>query len=139
MCRLLALRSCGAMALGRCAAFLYLLGYAAHFRTEAYTVQRTQQVENGPVKTDEGMYRREKMSTYRDGQECPIYRNEALHAVLDRVCLMCHEMFSHEQPDLRAECRSNCFNNEKFRSCLAMFAPPRKNSRRDAEFDLWNI
>ncbi|VDO93854.1 unnamed protein product [Soboliphyme baturini] len=37
--------------------------------------------------------------------DCPIYKNEALHAVVDRICEMCHEMFRHEDPNLRAKCR----------------------------------
>jgi hypothetical protein len=38
-------------------------------------------------------------------RHCSVFRNEPLHAVMDRVCEMCHEMFSHEKPNLRAECR----------------------------------
>lgn len=40
-----------------------------------------------------------------DTQECEVFKNEPLHAIMDRVCEMCHEMFSHEKPNLRAECR----------------------------------
>ncbi|VDK46501.1 unnamed protein product [Anisakis simplex] len=54
---------------------------------------------------------------------CSVYRNEALHAIMDRVCEMCHEMFSHEQNSLRSECRKNCFRNIKFRQCLELFSP----------------
>uniref|UniRef100_A0A8R1TWG0 Uncharacterized protein n=1 Tax=Onchocerca volvulus TaxID=6282 RepID=A0A8R1TWG0_ONCVO len=36
---------------------------------------------------------------------CKIYRNQSLHAVMDRVCELCHEMFSYEESSLRAECR----------------------------------
>ncbi|VDK48349.1 unnamed protein product [Gongylonema pulchrum] len=42
---------------------------------------------------------------------CGIYRHEALHAVMDRVCELCHEMFSHEQNSLRAECRFVYFSS----------------------------
>ncbi len=37
--------------------------------------------------------------------ECPVYKNEALHAAFDRICDLCHEMYHHENPNLRAECR----------------------------------
>uniref|UniRef100_A0A914WAQ4 Uncharacterized protein n=1 Tax=Plectus sambesii TaxID=2011161 RepID=A0A914WAQ4_9BILA len=58
-----------------------------------------------------------------DTQECEVFKNEPLHAIMDRICEMCHEMFSHEKPNLRAECRAECFGTEKFRTCLQMFSP----------------
>ncbi|KRZ70638.1 Uncharacterized protein T10_4592 [Trichinella papuae] len=54
---------------------------------------------------------------------CPIFQNEVLHAVVDRICDMCHEMFRNADPNLRAKCRSNCFKNELFTTCLAIFNP----------------
>ncbi|KHN84998.1 Uncharacterized protein Tcan_07094 [Toxocara canis] len=54
---------------------------------------------------------------------CKVHKNQALHAIMDRVCVICHEMFSHERPNMRAECRSNCFKSEHFRKCLDMFRP----------------
>ncbi|KFD52289.1 hypothetical protein M513_06852 [Trichuris suis] len=54
---------------------------------------------------------------------CPIYKNEALHAVMDRICDECHNMFRHADPNLRAKCRSNCFDNDLFTTCLAIFFP----------------
>ncbi|VDN57912.1 unnamed protein product [Dracunculus medinensis] len=62
---------------------------------------------------------------------CSIYRNEELHAIMDRVCEMCHEMFSHEQTNLRAECRKNCFRNKKFRGCLQLFSPAEEGWWKD--------
>ncbi|XP_003379445.1 putative nudix hydrolase 6 [Trichinella spiralis] len=35
---------------------------------------------------------------------CPIFQNEVLHAVVDRICDMCHEMFRNADPNLRAKC-----------------------------------
>ncbi|KAI6235105.1 hypothetical protein M3Y95_00015900 [Aphelenchoides besseyi] len=52
-----------------------------------------------------------------------VYNNPALHMIMDRVCLLCHEMFSHDRPNMRSECRSNCFKSEHFRKCLDVFAP----------------
>ncbi|VIO86132.1 Uncharacterized protein BM_BM17906 [Brugia malayi] len=54
---------------------------------------------------------------------CGIYRHQSLHAIMDRVCELCHEMFSYEESSLRAECRKNCFRNRKFRTCLEIFSP----------------
>ncbi|KRX85071.1 Uncharacterized protein T02_12235 [Trichinella nativa] len=56
-------------------------------------------------------------------QGCEIYRDEKLHAVVDEICLRCHEMFSHDFPDLRADCRANCFKNVRFTTCLSLFRP----------------
>uniref|UniRef100_A0A1I8AF24 Uncharacterized protein n=1 Tax=Steinernema glaseri TaxID=37863 RepID=A0A1I8AF24_9BILA len=55
--------------------------------------------------------------------QCPVYKNEALHVVMDRVCEMCHEMFSHQYVNMRVNCRSNCFRNDQFRACLHLFRP----------------
>ncbi|KAK0397881.1 hypothetical protein QR680_002318 [Steinernema hermaphroditum] len=55
--------------------------------------------------------------------ECPVYKNEALHVVMDRVCEMCHEMFSHQNSNMRVDCRAQCFRNDQFRSCLYLFKP----------------
>lgn len=38
-------------------------------------------------------------------KQCNIYDNETLHAVMDRVCELCHNMFSHQNPNMRAQCR----------------------------------
>lgn len=74
-----------------------------------------------------------------------VYSHLPLHKVMDTVCLMCHEMFSHERPNMRgnffaavtshcsplvsADCRSNCFKSEHFRKCLDVFAPTRDASK----------
>ena len=51
------------------------------------------------------------------------YRRPALNEVLTRICLLCHEMFSVDQPNLAAECSSNCFRNPAFNKCLNFFRP----------------
>ncbi|TMS36188.1 hypothetical protein L596_003419 [Steinernema carpocapsae] len=136
MSSLFAVKCCEIMTVMRCATVLYLLSYAAQFKTEAYTLQHRQSTQDiGPKMMDERVYFRQKMSIpWAEDPSCPIHNNEALHAVLDRVCLMCHEMFSHEQPNMRAECRKDCFNNNKFRNCLSIFAPQRpEKSRKSME------
>ncbi|TKR63062.1 hypothetical protein L596_026943 [Steinernema carpocapsae] len=97
------------MTLMQLATVFYFLSYTALFKTEAYVLQGRQKMSN----------------PWNEEPSCSIHKNEALHDVLDRVCLMCHEMFSHEHPNMRAECRKNCFNNNKFRDCLSIFAPKR--------------
>ncbi|CAI4231060.1 unnamed protein product [Auanema sp. JU1783] len=47
--------------------------------------------------------------------QCRVYSKPALHEALDKICYVCHEMFSHIRPNLRSECRSKCFRNEHFR------------------------
>lgn len=39
------------------------------------------------------------------GVPCNIYENEALHEVMDRVCEVCHDMYSHLNPNMRSQCR----------------------------------
>lgn len=62
------------------------------------------------------------MAKRRD-PDCPVQQNEAMLAVFDRICDMCHDMFHHEMPDLRTQCRLNCFRNEHFKLCLSQYSP----------------
>ncbi|KAI1729458.1 crustacean CHH/MIH/GIH neurohormone family domain-containing protein [Ditylenchus destructor] len=59
-------------------------------------------------------------------KKCKVHVNLPLYVVMDRVCVLCHEMFSHERPNMRAECSRNCFRSEQFRRCLDVFAPPKE-------------
>lgn len=43
--------------------------------------------------------------------KCSIYNNEQLHVIMDRVCEICHEMYSYRYPNTRADCR---FEMQKF-------------------------
>ncbi|KAK6032334.1 hypothetical protein OSTOST_01490 [Ostertagia ostertagi] len=54
--------------------------------------------------------------------ECTVHQHEVLHAVMDRLCEVCHEMFYHEQGNLRSQCRMRCFDNDVFRKCLHVFS-----------------
>ncbi|EJW82650.1 hypothetical protein WUBG_06441 [Wuchereria bancrofti] len=54
---------------------------------------------------------------------CSIYNDEQLHIIMDRVCEICHEMYSHQYPNTRADCRSDCFRSKHFQSCLDHFRP----------------
>ncbi|CEF59442.1 Crustacean neurohormone family-containing protein [Strongyloides ratti] len=56
-------------------------------------------------------------------EDCDIYRNKEFHLIVDTVCEACHEMFSQNFPNLRVQCRANCFRNENFSSCLKIFKP----------------
>uniref|UniRef100_A0A0M3HWG8 Uncharacterized protein n=1 Tax=Ascaris lumbricoides TaxID=6252 RepID=A0A0M3HWG8_ASCLU len=64
--------------------------------------------------------------------KCPVFDDEPLHAIMDRVCEICHEMYSHRAPNMRADCRSNCFRTEQFRSCLEHFRPGRPHNAHHA-------
>ncbi|VDK28508.1 unnamed protein product [Gongylonema pulchrum] len=39
--------------------------------------------------------------------KCIIYNDEPLHIIMDRVCEICHEMYSHLYPNMRANCSDN--------------------------------
>ncbi|KAH7697633.1 nudix hydrolase 6, partial [Aphelenchoides avenae] len=38
------------------------------------------------------------------GVPCNIYENDVLHEVMDRVCEVCHDMYSHLNPNMRSQC-----------------------------------
>ncbi|CAD5217305.1 unnamed protein product [Bursaphelenchus okinawaensis] len=62
-------------------------------------------------------------SQKKPAKKCRVHINTHLHVVMDRICLLCHEMFSHENPNFRADCSSNCYKSEHFRRCLNVFGP----------------
>uniref|UniRef100_A0A1I7WL96 Uncharacterized protein n=1 Tax=Heterorhabditis bacteriophora TaxID=37862 RepID=A0A1I7WL96_HETBA len=62
---------------------------------------------------------------------CTVHKHEIIHTVMDRVCEMCHEMFSHQHSSLRAECRKGCFDNEWFRRCLNLFSAGNENASQN--------
>ncbi|KAL6737230.1 hypothetical protein ANCDUO_02356 [Ancylostoma duodenale] len=68
------------------------------------------------------------------GNDCSPQMNMPLMEVAEKICELCHEFHNHEVPNMRAECRSQCFSTDKFRTCMRMFtsAPKRHNrhSRR---------
>jgi len=59
----------------------------------------------------------------KEKRDCDIYANEALHAILDKLCGDCNELFRHELPDLHAKCRRNCFENNVFHMCWQAINP----------------
>jgi hypothetical protein len=38
-------------------------------------------------------------------RKCKVSSNEAVQLLMDKVCLLCHDFFSHHNPDTRAQCR----------------------------------
>lgn len=63
-------------------------------------------------------------------------------ALMERICELCHEMFNHDKPNMRAECRysfcvtscwrrdehfvlfrEDCFQSSTFKRCLRLFKP----------------
>uniref|UniRef100_A0A8R1EG88 Uncharacterized protein n=1 Tax=Caenorhabditis japonica TaxID=281687 RepID=A0A8R1EG88_CAEJA len=51
---------------------------------------------------------------------------EIVHTIMDRICMLCHELQSHIAPNTRLECRQDCFRNTVFQSCMRIFSgkPP---------------
>lgn len=45
------------------------------------------------------------LSSPHEKRDCEVYQNEALHAVLDKLCGDCSDMYRHEIPDLYSKCR----------------------------------
>lgn len=46
---------------------------------------------------------------------------EIMFLFLDRICELCFEMFRHQNINLRAECRQNCFTTDMFNLCFNFF------------------
>ena len=42
---------------------------------------------------------------------------------MDNICLHCHEAYAHQRPNMRVECRANCFKTHIFSLCLKMHNP----------------
>ncbi|KAK6751981.1 hypothetical protein RB195_003414 [Necator americanus] len=62
--------------------------------------------------------------------DCPLLKNGPILEVAEKICEFCHEISSHEKPNMRAECRAECFSTDVFRSCVNIFStPPRRHSR----------
>ncbi|GMT22327.1 hypothetical protein PFISCL1PPCAC_13624, partial [Pristionchus fissidentatus] len=61
---------------------------------------------------------------------CEVTNNKSLSAIMEKVCEICHDMISDRQPNTRAICRSNCFKNDQFRSCLRLFSPQQTRATR---------
>jgi len=52
---------------------------------------------------------------------CKAKYGDAVESLFDRVCEVCHSMFAHEAPNLRLNCRSNCYDNTVFAKCSSVF------------------
>ncbi|KAJ1372724.1 hypothetical protein KIN20_034958 [Parelaphostrongylus tenuis] len=62
--------------------------------------------------------------------DCSPQMNLPLQEVAEKICELCHEFHSHEVPNMRSECRSECFSTDKFRLCMRMFtSAPKRHSR----------
>uniref|UniRef100_A0A8R1HYJ2 Uncharacterized protein n=1 Tax=Caenorhabditis japonica TaxID=281687 RepID=A0A8R1HYJ2_CAEJA len=70
-------------------------------------------LEDGTTKTEE------------DSPSCAVLTDEPVGEVMERICDMCHELSSHSRPNMRIECRANCFSTDVFRECLKLFSPRR--------------
>ncbi|WKY07786.1 hypothetical protein Q1695_007339 [Nippostrongylus brasiliensis] len=65
-----------------------------------------------------------------DNNECSPQMNLPLQEVAEKICELCHEFHNHEVPNMRAECRAQCFSTDKFRTCMRMFTnAPKRHSR----------
>ncbi|CAJ0604057.1 unnamed protein product [Cylicocyclus nassatus] len=64
-------------------------------------------------------------------EECPLVENGPILEIAEKICEFCHELTSHEKPNMRAECRAHCFSTDAFRACVNIFAAPtRRQSTR---------
>uniref|UniRef100_A0A183BVX9 Uncharacterized protein n=1 Tax=Globodera pallida TaxID=36090 RepID=A0A183BVX9_GLOPA len=64
---------------------------------------------------------------------CEIHDNEPLHALMDQICELCHDLFSHVRPNTRVQCRAECFLTSTFKKCLQLFMPNRSRRREQMQ------
>ncbi|KAL3106193.1 hypothetical protein niasHT_016880 [Heterodera trifolii] len=57
----------------------------------------------------------------RTTKKCLAERDPIMRIMADQLCELCHGMFSHVNPNLRAQCSSKCYKNAQFRKCLEMY------------------
>ncbi|CAO4374861.1 unnamed protein product [Caenorhabditis nigoni] len=67
---------------------------------------------------------------------CPALEDEPVGEVMERICDMCHELSSHERPNMRIECRADCFTTDAFRECLKLFTPRRHTRHLRQKFEV---
>ncbi|PIO54309.1 hypothetical protein TELCIR_24331 [Teladorsagia circumcincta] len=65
--------------------------------------------------------------------------NMPLKEVAEKICELCHEFHNHEVPNMRAECRSQCFSTDKFRTCMRMFTSAPKRHNRHSRRNVWKF
>ncbi|KAF7632866.1 hypothetical protein Mgra_00007725 [Meloidogyne graminicola] len=95
-------------------------------RVQHYIERRSQKIEETNL-NDENFSKQveneENKNSSEISESCDIFANEQLHALMDRICELCHDMYSHRRPNMRADCRSGCFRSENFKRCLRLFRP----------------
>ncbi|CAL2041156.1 unnamed protein product [Caenorhabditis brenneri] len=70
-------------------------------------------------------------------QSCPVLTDEPIVGeVMERICDMCHELSSHSRPNMRLECRADCFTTDTFRECLKLFSPRRHTRHVRPKFQI---
>ncbi|KAK0408429.1 hypothetical protein QR680_003951 [Steinernema hermaphroditum] len=106
MSRLLAIKCCEAFVL------VCFLSFATHNAAEALVLGHRPPVQIYAEERD-----LPEEASWRQEQNCAVYKDEGKVAMMDRICLECHKEFSNEQPNYLVECRSNCFTNTKFKEC----------------------
>ncbi|WKY15741.1 hypothetical protein Q1695_000882 [Nippostrongylus brasiliensis] len=90
--------------------------------SESRTIVRDITSNELPPYLDLSSFVRVRKGEWTPDSECSVHQHEVLHAVMDRLCEVCHEMFFHEQGTLRSQCRMRCFDNDVFRKCLHVFS-----------------
>ncbi|VDO28827.1 unnamed protein product [Haemonchus placei] len=99
-----------------------LAAFLCFFVSESRTIVRDIASNEIQPYLDLSEFARVRKGEWVPDSECSVHQHEVLHAVMDRLCEVCHEMFFHEQGSLRSQCRKRCFDNDVFRKCLHVFS-----------------
>ncbi|EYC04718.1 hypothetical protein Y032_0086g1950 [Ancylostoma ceylanicum] len=90
--------------------------------SESRTIVRGLTADELPQYLDSPKFIRVRKEEWIPDSDCNVHQHEVLHAVMDRLCEVCHEMFFHQEGSLRSQCRMGCFDNDVFRKCLHVFS-----------------
>ncbi|CAI2356901.1 unnamed protein product [Caenorhabditis sp. 36 PRJEB53466] len=94
--------------------------------TESLSVQSNRKQESG-LQTANNHQSLESIIRVRrayidENENCGPQDLEMVHTIMDRICMLCHELRSHFAPNTRVECRKDCFRNTTFQSCMKIFS-----------------
>uniref|UniRef100_A0A183CEV4 Uncharacterized protein n=1 Tax=Globodera pallida TaxID=36090 RepID=A0A183CEV4_GLOPA len=94
-------------------------------------VQQQQQNAEGADEDETGRHVPSSDDASNRHKYCEIHDNEPLHALMDQICELCHDFFSHVRPNTRVQCRAECFLTATFKKCLQLFIMPNRSRRRE--------
>ncbi|CAL2049933.1 unnamed protein product [Caenorhabditis brenneri] len=94
--------------------------------THRFKVAKTEEKMSEQPLSLESLFRVRRTSSDEVNLEnCEPQEFDLVHTIMDRICMLCHEIRSHYEPNTRLECSKNCYRTTTFQSCLKIFSARR--------------